>query len=140
MSHEIDISGQRFGALTAIKPIGKNKSNQIVWHLSCECGNETTSTVGKLRSGSKTSCGCGIERTNKRKETLNTTEYFKKALNHTFTSNTSGVRGVSFNKQFQKWEASITFRGKRKHLGRFVDFNDAEQARKPAEQDLLNNK
>lgn len=140
MSHEVDISGQRFGALTAIKPIGKNKSNQIVWHLSCECGNETTSTVGKLRNGSKTSCGCGIERMNRRSKTVSTVEYLKKAVNHTFASNTSGVRGISFNKQFQKWEAYITFRGKRKHLGRFVNFDDAVQARKQAEQDLIHNK
>lgn len=46
------------------------------------------------------------------------------------TNNESGVTGVRFNKEAQKWVAYIM----RKHLGTFNSFDDAVKARKKAEQ------
>jgi len=40
-------------------------------------------------------------------------------------TNTSGCTGVSWNKALKKWQASIYFNGKAKHLGYFIDKNDA---------------
>jgi hypothetical protein len=56
-----DITGQKFGLLTALYPIGIKlcgKSKQMEWKCECECGNKTNATVGVLMSGSKKSCGC----------------------------------------------------------------------------------
>jgi hypothetical protein len=53
----IDIAGQRYGSLVAIKPIGKCWKS-ITWECVCDCGATTSSIVYKLRSGKKTSCGC----------------------------------------------------------------------------------
>lgn len=46
----------------------------------------------------------------------------------TSKANTSGVKGVSWSKARNKWEAKITMDGKTVHLGRFADIQDAEKA------------
>lgn len=53
---EIDITNQRFGKLTAIRPIDKNKYG-IIWECQCDCGNIIYKTVAKLRAGECHSCG-----------------------------------------------------------------------------------
>lgn len=44
--------------------------------------------------------------------------------------NTSGYKGVSFNKRYNKWESYITINYKRIHLGKFDTIEEAIQARK----------
>lgn len=51
--------------------------------------------------------------------------------------NTSGVRGVAFNNQCNKWEAYITINKKRKHIGLFDSFESAMIARKEAEKNYF---
>lgn len=48
--------------------------------------------------------------------------------------NLSGRTGVCWHKEFGRWHAQIKTGGVKKHLGYFVDFNDAVAARKKAEQ------
>ena len=43
--------------------------------------------------------------------------------------NTSGYRGVYFNKQRQKWQAYVRDHGIRKHLGFYEQIEDAARAR-----------
>lgn len=57
-----DITGQRFGFLTATSfferkffPSGQAHN---VWNCICDCGKETTASIGMLCSGKKKSCGC----------------------------------------------------------------------------------
>lgn len=38
----INIAGQKFNYLTAVKPIGKTKKRTIIWECVCECGNKTS--------------------------------------------------------------------------------------------------
>jgi len=47
--------------------------------------------------------------------------------------NTSGYRGVSWNKASGKWKAYIQVDGKQKHLGYFKELEDAVRAYKEAE-------
>jgi len=54
------------------------------------------------------------------------------------TNNTSGVRGVGWNKNSGKWVAYIKHKGKHKHLGLFEVFEQAVEARKVAEAQLWN--
>lgn len=49
----IDISGQRFGRLTAISYAGKSE-----WFCACDCGNTTRPRSYDLRNGISKSCGC----------------------------------------------------------------------------------
>lgn len=50
--------------------------------------------------------------------------------------NTSGHTGVYWNKRTNKWDASITYNYKQKHLGVFSNLEDAIKSRKAAERDL----
>ncbi len=43
------------------------------------------------------------------------------------SNNTSGVRGVSWNKSKDKWECYIKVKGKKKFLGRFTDLEEAKK-------------
>ncbi|MBK6616845.1 MAG: hypothetical protein IPG31_00175 [Nitrosomonas sp.] len=45
------------------------------------------------------------------------------------SNNTSGVRGVHWDKQSQKWRANIYSQGKNRHLGRFETIEKAAAAR-----------
>ena len=49
------------------------------------------------------------------------------------SNNSSGVTGVWFHKQVQKWAAEIKIDGKKRCLGLFADINAAARARKEAE-------
>ena len=51
-----DITGQKFGNLTAIEIVGKyNKAS--VWLCRCSCGKETRVVLGNLMGGNTKSCG-----------------------------------------------------------------------------------
>jgi hypothetical protein len=60
MGKFIDITGQRFGRLTAIKRLPKWKYT-YKWLCKCDCGNETTVLMNNLRRLHTTSCGCHIK-------------------------------------------------------------------------------
>lgn len=53
-----DITGQKFGMLTAIEPIlEKPKNRQYKWKCICDCGNIVNVDIGSLTSGNTKSCG-----------------------------------------------------------------------------------
>lgn len=52
-----DLSGQKFGRLTAIEYLGSiNKKSK--WKCVCECGNEAIVNAQHLITGHTVSCGC----------------------------------------------------------------------------------
>lgn len=54
-----DISGMRFGKLTAICPTKERGSGgSTVWVCRCDCGAEIKAELGQLASGMRKSCGC----------------------------------------------------------------------------------
>ncbi len=54
----VDITGQTFHYLTAIKPIGSSKGSGVIWECLCKCGKTTNVTTKSLRRGNTKSCGC----------------------------------------------------------------------------------
>lgn len=58
MSKYIDLTGQTFGRLTAIRKVGRTKYKHTLWFCKCSCGNEITTTTQSLRKGATKSCGC----------------------------------------------------------------------------------
>ena len=54
-----DITGEKYGRLTVINRIGRNRSGSITWLCKCDCGNEMVTSGKSLRSGKTRSCGCG---------------------------------------------------------------------------------
>lgn len=66
MAKLIDMTGQRFGALTVIGR-AHSVSGRTLWRCVCDCGKECVQEGYNLRKGLATSCGCGIARREKRK-------------------------------------------------------------------------
>lgn len=71
---------------------------------------------------------------NNRKNNLRIATQSKNMMNTISPSdNTSGVKGVSFNKKRGRWHAYISIDGRRINLGFFENFKEASKARKDAE-------
>ena len=59
MGKRLDITGQKFGRLTALRYSHTDaKSKKAVWECACDCGNTHYVTAKDLRSGNTKSCGC----------------------------------------------------------------------------------
>lgn len=58
MTAAIDISGQRFGRLTALRRDGRTSDGKASWRFRCDCGNEATIAARVVRLGNSQSCGC----------------------------------------------------------------------------------
>ena len=53
-----DLTGQRFGRLTAIRPTEQREGTNVIWECACDCGSITYVSSSKLGSGHTQSCGC----------------------------------------------------------------------------------
>ena len=77
-------------------------------------------------------------RSDNRKSNLRVTTQSKNALNKALLSNnTSGISGVSWDKERNKWAPEIRMDGKRCHLGRYDNIADAVYVRYVAEKILF---
>lgn len=54
----VDLTGQKFGRLKALKQNGKTKDGYIKWLCQCDCGKIVTSNGDSLRRKLTKSCGC----------------------------------------------------------------------------------
>lgn len=52
-----DITGQRFGKLTALY-LHERRNYKSYWFCKCDCGSNTIVMISKLTSGHTKSCGC----------------------------------------------------------------------------------
>lgn len=53
-----NLTGKKFGRLTAVKKIGIDKRGQAIWLCKCECGNTIETITNRLTMGKTKSCGC----------------------------------------------------------------------------------
>lgn len=58
MPQPLDITGQRFGKLVALRRLNEKKGRIFLWECQCDCGNICKVSVTALRSGNTKSCGC----------------------------------------------------------------------------------
>lgn len=70
-----DISGQRFGRLTAIEFVGTDIRRCAQWKCRCDCGTELIVKLSNLKTGGSRSCGCLrrdliIERKNQKQNSI----------------------------------------------------------------------
>lgn len=54
----IDLTGMRFGKLTAMHRQIKENKNISMWECSCDCGGKLVIQISNLRNGKRTDCGC----------------------------------------------------------------------------------
>lgn len=133
----MDITGQRFGRLTALYPTeNRNKKSSVYWHCRCDCGNELEVTEDGLVSGSHKSCGCLLKELQANiPNTLHRVdgtcvEHLEKRKHR--NDNTSGFRGVVRLKN-GSYMVNIGFKGKQYYVGRYKSYTDAVAARLEAE-------
>lgn len=53
-----DITGKKFGRLTAVRVVKKEQKNGRFWLCQCECGKETIIRETDIIRGNTKSCGC----------------------------------------------------------------------------------
>ena len=133
---KLDLTGQRYGRLTVVGP-AENIGSFTAWRCRCDCGQERVVKTNRLRSGRTISCGC----------------VYQSGIDHRLTyvdgtcvemiragtvrrNNTSGVPGVEWLPSKRLWRATICFKGRRRYLGGYHNFEDAVNARKRAEEEL----
>lgn len=66
MSQSCDLTGQKFGKLTALKRLEEKDGGYLVWLCRCECGNTVKVDTRRLKRGTVTSCGCTAKKNAKK--------------------------------------------------------------------------
>lgn len=129
----LDLTGRRFGRLTAIEPTEERQRSSVVWRCRCDCGKEVLASTAKLTGGIVQSCGC--LQADQRKKNMAAAIHIvdgtcveRIAHQRETSANTSGHRGVTLRKN-GTWRACMDFRGKRYDLGTYRSFDEAVAAR-----------
>ena len=144
-----DLTKRQFGRLTVIYPTDQRDPNNgsVIWHCKCQCNNEIDVSATDLTRMRVSSCGCLAEdvqsqsghkvgqfvKDNFCKDGTN----IKNLTSKIPKNNTSGYKGVSYDKKRCKWTAQIVFQSKSYYLGRYDKKEDAVEARKLAEKELF---
>ena len=138
MGKRLNLIGQRFGSLTVLRP-AENLSVKTAWICRCDCGRGIVVRTNSLRSSHTVSCGCigGAENARKGLTYVDGTCVEIIQSKKLQKNNTSGVPGVTWVTRKRLWQATICFKGKRRYLGRYQNFEDAVKARRRAEEDLF---
>lgn len=139
-----DITGQRFGKLTALHPTERSVKHSVVWLFKCDCGREIEAPSESVKWRNRVSCSyCRLESQKKQAlmmekncghiEGTQVSLILSKKLN---INNTSGYKGVHWVKAKKKWLAIIQFKNIIYRLGLFKKIEDAIKARADAEERL----
>lgn len=129
----LDLTGQRFGRLTAIEPTEERQRTSVVWRCRCDCGKEMLASTAKLTGGIVQSCGC--LQADQRKKNMAAAIHIvdgtcveRIAHQRETAANTSGHRGVT-RRENGTWRACMDFQGKRYDLGTYHTLEEAVAAR-----------
>lgn len=58
MAKPLDLTGQKYGRLTAVNNTGKKNLRNFIWNFKCDCGSTVELPSGEVRRGRVGSCGC----------------------------------------------------------------------------------
>lgn len=141
-TRQYDLVGQRFGYLTVLKRSDRRaprgERTVPLWECLCDCGSVTYKATDTLTNPDKSMCQHCAEKyaSKKMRERAgyeSGTQISRIRTNKPPSTNTSGVRGVYYDKNSKKWRARLKFRGKLMNFGMYEKFEDAVKARKEAE-------
>lgn len=136
----VDVTGQRFGRLTALYPLKRNdKKGSVIWRCRCDCGNEVDFSYNVLMYSNVRSCGCQKKEHDQKLRTYLThvagTSVDILKSKKVPTDNTTGYKGVYLIRG--KYVAKIVFQKKAYYLGAYERIEEAAEARKEAEEVLF---
>ncbi len=126
MGKPLDITGQRYGRLVALRRTRKVR-RMWKWLCQCDCGNTSEVRIAALRNGNTRSCGClaseGIVSRTKTHGMKHTPEYNSYTASRGRCNNPNnhaysryGGRGIEFRfDSFEQWFAELGPRPSPKH-------------------------
>lgn len=132
-----DLTGQRFGYLTAIEPTGAKDRKDYIWHCKCDCGNEVELPATRMLTGNTLSCGClQIQKSKAANKYIDgTCLSMAKKERVKNPDNISGYVGVTPKRG--KWQAYIKYKGVQYNLGVYTNLEDAVKARARAKEAVV---
>lgn len=142
LSTKEDLTGRCFGKLEVICRSDKRGSRGArtvpLWECRCECGNITYKATDQLTNPNLSMCSKCAEKyaASKMREKagyVGGTQISRIVSDKLNITNTSGARGVYYERRTGKWRARLRFRGQFYNLGTYLSFDDAVKARKQAE-------
>lgn len=142
--NDLDLSERIFGKIKVLEK-KSGYGTMSIWKCECMgCGKIFEVVQSSLTSGRTKSCGCVHykQQSEKCKDYLGITDgtnASRIASKKVSSANTTGARGVSFNKALGKYVAYIGFKGKLYHLGSYNNLAEAKSARKMAEKEKYGN-
>lgn len=141
-------AGKVFGKLTVLgrsdKRKPKGKRTTPMWECRCECGAITYKATDTLTNPDVSMCpDCAWKYTaeiaRKSAGFVGGTQVTKLRDMSPNAANTSGVRGVYYEKRSNTWRARLKFKGKIMSFGSYARFEDAVLARERRKQSILGN-
>lgn len=113
-----DLTGQRFGYLTATKRLGLSRRHTSIWLCVCDCGNTKAISADHLRDGGTRSCGC-FNKTSKRRHGMFGTRTYTSWANMLRRCNNTtdksypnyGAKGILVCKRWYKFESFLADMG-----------------------------
>ena len=138
-----NLIGRRFGKLEVIGRSDKRGSRGArtvpLWECRCECGAICYKATDTLTNPEISMCNDCVgkyatEKARAKAGFVDGTQISKIRSTKLIATNTSGCRGVYFDKNTGKWRARLKFKGKQMNFGSYTNFKDAVKARKEAEQ------
>ena len=137
-----DIIGQRFGHLIVLKRSDQyvmlSDRKKYLWECRCDCGATVYRLSEKLKQGIQCACKTCMGKAAAIAMTENAgfvegTQLCKLSTTKA-NANSSGIRGVFFNRRSGKWRATLKFQGKDHYLGEYIKIDDAIKASQRAEE------
>lgn len=130
-----DLKNQRFGRLLVVEETEKRTDGgSVVWKCKCDCGNFIEVSSKRLINNINISCGCYQKECQKYSiNKLHSKQLIEKTnidLISKFQANSnskSGIRGVHWCEQKQKWISTLTFQ-KKLVLNKTFNKNELEKA------------
>lgn len=138
----VNLVGMKKGRLEVIA-FAYTKSRTSYWLCQCICGNQKILPRKSLFDETTKSCGClnneirsesVAERFGFYEGTIISSISPNRKINK---NNTSGIKGVTYDRKRNKWVSQIAFKRKSIKLGRYGTKEEAVQARKKAEEELF---
>lgn len=139
-----DLAGTRFGHLVVLRRSNQyiylaDRGRKYLWECRCDCGNTVYRLSEKLRHDINCSCKTCMEKSAviamvDHAGFVEGTQLSKLARSTPNANNTSGVRGVFFNRRSGKWRAVLKFQGINHYLGEYEKIEEAVKARQRAEE------
>lgn len=139
-----DLTGKVFGKLTVLGRSDKRNPRGArttpMWECRCECGAITYKATDTLTNPEESMCkSCqglyAAENARKSAGFVGGTQITKLRNMEPTAANTSGCRGVYYEKKINKYRARLKFKGKIMNFGTYARFEDAVAARKRAEEE-----